>query len=145
MSDDMVVFMVHLWGSTFTHFVYEHDAETDEPVRVVGIVDDLSSWSNDQAVDEMWDGATFEILSVFIDYDQDCRITFNLRNGERLSEPRFGDAWDGDTKTLSDSQRDEIRVWNVVKAHYQCYMSIWPFLIHTWSHFHFNGVEIQLF
>ena len=73
MSDDMVVYMVHLWGSTFTHFVYEYDGETDEPVRVIGIVDDLSSWSNDQSVEEMWDGATFEILSVFIDYDADCR------------------------------------------------------------------------
>ena len=129
MSDDLIVYFVHLWSTTFCRFVYDLDPFTKRPLRIKGIVDDYTSWSSNQSVSEFFDGVTFEILTVAIDYDQDCRITFTLRDGTTVTEPRFGSEWDRDLATLTKEQRDELRYWNIIKAHYQSFISIWPALV----------------
>ena len=86
-------------------------------------------------VSKMFKGMTFEITSVFIDYDDANRITFTLRNGTKVVQPRGAVVDD-----VSQSASDELRIWKIVKAHYQCLLSKWPALIHTWIHFHFNDL-----
>lgn len=130
-TDDMVVLFVHLWSYMYVRFVYAYDEETYRPNRVRGIIDDYTSWSSDASVAEFYDGVTFEIATVFINYEEDCRITFTLRSGEQIKQPMANAAsWD----------TEDIRIWNIVKAHYQCFMSVWPALIHGWSHYHFNDL-----
>jgi len=130
-TDDMVVLFVHLWSYRYARFVYSYDEVTYRPCRVRGIIDDYTSWSSDASVAEFYEGVSFEIATVFINYDEDCRITFTLRNGEQIKQPMANsEGWD----------TEDIRVWNIVKAHYQCFMSVWPALIHGWSHFHFNDL-----
>ena len=138
-SNDMVIYWIHLWSTINSKFVYEYDQKTNEPSRIKGIIDDYSMWSSNKSVSEFWENTTFEILSVYIDYDDNCRIIFNLRNGEQIIEPRF----DGNIDNLTKRQLDEIRVWNIVKAHYQCLISIYPALVHTWAHFHFNDLTLK--
>jgi len=130
-TDDMVVLFVHLWSYMHVRFVYAYDEETYRPNRVRGIIDDYTSWSNDASVNEFYDGVAFEIATVFIDYDEDCRITFTLRSGEQIKQPmEEAESWD----------TEDIRIWNIVKAHYQCFMAVWPALVHGWSHYHFNDL-----
>jgi len=130
-TDDMVVLFVHLWSYMYVRFVYAYDEETYRPIRVRGIIDDYTSWSSDASVAEFYDGVTFEIATVFINYEEDCRITFTLRSGEQIKQPMANaPSWD----------TADLRVWNIVKAHYQCFMSVWPALIHGWSHYHFNDL-----
>ena len=70
MSDDMIVYFVHLWSTVHAQFVYEVHPFTKQKVRIKGIIDDYSTWAADEHVAEFFDGVTFEVRSVFIDYDQ---------------------------------------------------------------------------
>ena len=38
MSDDMIIYWVHLWSTTFSKFVYEYDPITNKPIRIKGII-----------------------------------------------------------------------------------------------------------
>ena len=111
-SDDVIIYFVHLWSTMTSKFVY------DDNGRIIGINEDYSLWSCNESVARFHEGLTFEILSVFIDYEDDCRITVNLRNGESIKQPRYKEA-----------SSEEVRVWNIVKAHYQCQLSIWPGIV----------------
>ena len=100
------------------------------PTEIVGIIDDYSSSVNDEMVSKMFKGMTLEIASVFIDYKDDNRITFTLRNGIKVVQPR-ADGAGAVVDELSDYESDELRIWKIVKAHYQCLLSVWPSMIHT--------------
>eukprot|EP01084_Bolivina_argentea_P081281 147193_1 len=86
-TDENVVYYVHLWPTTYSKFVYEYDKITNKPVRIKGFIDDYSHWSSNESNTEFFENHSFEILSVFIDYDDDFRITFKLRNGEQIKQP----------------------------------------------------------
>ena len=118
-------------------------SSSDKPIRIRGIIDDYSSWVNDEMVSNYFKGMTLEIASVFIDYDDDNRITFTLRNGTKVVQPR-ADGAGAVVDDLSQSESDELRIWKIVKAHYQALLSVWPALIHTWVHFHFNDLVCDL-
>ena len=85
----------------------------------------------------MFKGMSLEIVSVSVDYDDDNRITFELLNGETVIQPKPDRAG-----VVVDNE--EIRVWNITKAHWQSQISVWPSLIHTWVHFHFNDLVCYL-
>ena len=143
-SDEMIIYWTHLATTTNSKFVYAYDPKTNKPIRIKGIIDDYSYWSSNESVSDFWENTTFEILSVYIDYDDNNRIIFTLRNGEIIKEPRFhgenANDWDGNINNLSNQQLNEIRVWNIIKAHYQSQLSIYPALIHTWTHYHFSDL-----
>ena len=94
----------------------------------------------------MFKGMSMEIVSVFVDYDDNNRITFELLNGERVVQPRLPQDSERESviNVLSSSESldyaEKRRVWNIVKAHWQSQLSVWPSLIHTWVHFHFNDL-----
>ena len=98
----------------------------------------------------MFTGMSMEIVSVFVDYDDDNRITFNLLNGETVVQPRPPEDTDRNAivNVLNSSQNttylEDLRLWNVVKAHWQSQLSVWPGLVHTWVHFHFNDLVCSL-
>ena len=109
-------------------------------------MEDYSSWSNKEVTTKMFTGMSMEIVSVFVDYDDDNRITFNLLNGETVVQPRPPGDTDRNAigNVLNSSQNmtylEDLRLWNVVKAHWQSQLSLWPGLVHTWVHFHFNDL-----
>ena len=112
---------------------------SDKPIRIRGIIEDYAPWSTDEIVSKMFKGTTFEISSVFVDYDDENRITFTLRNGTQIKQPRSDDN-NAVVDELSDSDSDEVRIWNIVKAHWQCQVSMWPAMVHTWTHYQFSDL-----
>ena len=100
-------------------------------------MEDYSSWCNKEVAPKYFKGISLEIVSVFVDYDDNNRITFNLLNGEKVVQPKPDRAG-----VVVDNE--EIRVWNIAKAHWQSLLSVWPSLIHTWVHFHFNDLVCSL-
>jgi len=129
-DDELIILWLHLWGTSKCHPVYEYD-QHNEPVRIRGIMEDYTVWVNKQVAAAMYKGMSMEIESVFVDYDDNNRITFQLLNGETVVQPQG---------SVTD---DDMRVWNVVKAHWQSQLSMWPALIHTWVHFHFNDLTVN--
>ena len=95
-------------------------------------MEDYKLLVNEKTLCRFFKGMTLEITSVFVDYDDGNRITFTLRNGTKVVQPRPGP--DGVVNA------EEMRIWNIVKAHYQCLISFWPSCIHSWVHFHFNDL-----
>eukprot|EP01084_Bolivina_argentea_P261241 441396_1 len=136
--DDMIIYYVHLCSITDSKFIYEYDIHTNKPIRIKGILNDYSSWSSHISVSDFFDGYYFEILSVYIDYDNQNRITFTLRNGEKFIQPKFAA---NDIKSLNKYQLDEMRQWNIVKAHYQCLISVFPTLTNLWTQFYFTDLS----
>ena len=82
-----------------------------QPVRITGIKEDYSSWVDLKIKEQMFKGMSLEIVSVSVDYDDDNRITFELLNGETVIQPKPDRAG-----VVVDNE--EIRVWNITKAHW---------------------------
>jgi hypothetical protein len=79
---------------------------------------------------DVFSGHYVYIKSLYIDYDQNCRITFTLIDDTLVRQPMIDDP---------NTTEAELRYWDVILALYQA--SIFSVLscTHFWAHFHLNS------